>query len=168
MVKKLNRAAALATGLSLVAVLSACGGGGSGDSGSVNNGLVANEFELPNLVVQNGETQLGERIGVKPTFPARRVLAEGTGNTIEFGDPVVLRYSMYSWTSGELVESTDSFDEPLTIRAGVSEGVPQFLSDSLLGRKVGDTIQVVFETGMDDLPSYLDASDAYVVVVDLI
>lgn len=169
MYKSFKKTAARATGVSLIAVLTACGGsGGSGDGDSGGNSLVANEFELPTVVMQDGETQLGERVGAKPTFPARRVITKGSGNIIEFGDPVVLRYNMYSWTTGELVESTDSFDEPLTIRAGVSEGVPQYLSDSLLGRSIGDTIQVVFESGMSDLPSYLDATDSYVVVVDLI
>jgi len=52
-----------------------------------------------------------------------------------------------------LVESTDDFDEPVTIRAGVTEGVPEFLSHSLLGRKIGDRIQVIFEEGMEDLPT---------------
>lgn len=169
MYKKFNKTAAFATSLSLIVLLSACGGsGGSSDSESSNNTLVATEFELPNVVVQNGTSMLDERVGAKPTFPARRVLVEGVGNRIEFGDSVVLRYNLYSWTTGELVESTDDFDEPLTIRAGVSEGVPQYLSDSLLGRNIGDTIQVVFESEMSDLPSYLDASDSYVVVVDLI
>lgn len=75
---------------------------------------------------------------------------------------------MYSWTSGELVETTDAFDEPITIEAGVTEGVPDYLSKSLLGRNLGDRIQVVFEAGMEDLPGYLDNSDAYVLVIDLI
>lgn len=169
MYKKMNKTASLVMCLSLTAVLTACGGsGGSSDGETTNNTLVANEYELPQVVVEDGGTRLDERVGAKPTFPARRVVSEGNGNTIEFGDPVVLRYNLYSWTTGELVETTDSFDEPLTIRAGVAEGVPQFLSDSLLGRKVGAIIQVVFESGMSDLPSYLDASDSYVVVVELI
>ena len=75
---------------------------------------------------------------------------------------------MYSWSTGELVESTDSFDEPVTLRAGVNEGVPEYLSNSLLGRNVGDRLQLVFETGMEDLPGYLDSADAYVLIVDLI
>jgi len=75
---------------------------------------------------------------------------------------------MFSWSTGELVESTDDLDEPLTIRAGVTEGVPEFLSHSLLGRKIGEKIQIIFEEGMEDLPTYLDADDAYVLVVEII
>ena len=103
-----------------------------------------------------------------PTFSARRTLSTGTGSVVQFGDPVVLRYSMYNWSMGELVETTDAFDEPVAIQAGVTEGVPDYLSKSLLGRNIGDRIQVIFEPGMEDLPDYLDPANAYVLVVDLL
>jgi len=103
-----------------------------------------------------------------PTFSARRTLSSGTGSTVQFGDPVVLRYTMYNWSMGELIENTDTFDEPVAIQAGVTSGVPDFLSKSLLGRNIGDRIQVIFEPGMEDLPEYLDANNAYVLVVDLL
>ena len=120
------------------------------------------------MVENNGTVNIDVPTGPLPTFSARRTLSKGTGSTIGFGDPVVLRYSMYSWSTGELVETTDVLDEPVTIQAGVSEGVPDYLSKSLLGRNVGDKIQVVFESEMEDLPGYLDNADAYILVVDLI
>jgi len=134
----------------------------------VSSTLVAQDFKFPTVAEEAGAVNVSVPEGPLPTFSARRTLSSGTGSTLSFGDPVVVRYSMYSWSSGELIETTDAFDEPVTIRAGVSEGVPDFLSKSLLGRKLGDRIQVVFESGMEDLPSYLDSNDAYILVVDLI
>lgn len=164
---------------SVMVVLSACGGNsGSSDSADstgsadstpqVDSNLVANDFTFPEIAEANGVVDIEAPTGPLPTFPARRTLTAGSGSAVGFGDPVVVRYSMYSWSTGELVESTDSFDEPVTLRAGVNEGVPEYLSNSLLGRNVGDRLQLIFETGMEDLPSYLDDSDAYVLVVDLI
>ncbi len=161
--------------------LAACGDSGGSPDSSVTDGdqtdqeapiqpldLTGNDFEFPPVTNANGSINVEAPQGSLPTFSARRTLATGTGSPIGFGDPVVLRYSMYSWSSGELVETTDSFDEPVTVQAGVAEGVPDFLSKSLLGRNVGDQLQLVYEAGMTDLPSYLDNADAYVVVVELI
>jgi len=80
----------------------------------------------------------------------------------------VLNYNMYSWATGELVDSTDTLDDPLTVRAGVTNGVPEYLTKSLLGRQIGETLQLVFKQDMEDLPEYLDKSDAYVLVVKLL
>ena len=67
-----------------------------------------------------------------------------------------------------MVESTDNFDEALAISAGAAQGVPEYLSNSVLGRKVGDRLQVIFNAEMEDLPEYLDSNDAYVLVLDII
>ena len=106
--------------------------------------------------------------GDLPVFSARRTLSAGTGDVVAFGDPVQLKYSMYSWTSGALVESTNDFDEAIIINAGVTEGVPAFLSSTVLGRNKGETVQIVYEAGMDDLPAYLDQEDAYVMVLQVL
>jgi len=158
------------TGIALTAslLLAACGGS-SGDSGSAaNNVIVSNDFAFPGVTNVAGEAGIELPNGAAPEFSARRTLSKGSGSPIEFGDPVVLNYNMYSWSTGELVDSTDTLDEPLTVRAGVTTGVPAYLSKSLLGRQVGDQLQLVFETGMDDLPAYLDDSDAYVLVVSVL
>ena len=172
---KLNKVCSRVMLASLFVVVSACGGGSSGSSDSSanefpqgNTTLVASDFSFPAIAEANGVVDVTVPDGALPTFSARRTLSAGTGSTVGFGDPVVVKYSMYSWSTGELVESTDSFDDPITVRAGVTEGFPQFLSQSLLGRNIGDRLQLVFATGMEDLPEYLDNSDAFILVVDLI
>lgn len=150
--------------LSTTLVLGACGGS-SGDSGAAAN-IESNIFNFPAEDVAGNGIEKPE--GNAPEFSARRTLSKGTGSPIEFGEPVVLQYRMYSWSTGELVESTDTLDEPLTIRAGITNGVPEYLTKSLLGRQVGDTLQLVFEREMEDLPEYLDNSDAYVLIVSLL
>lgn len=84
------------------------------------------------------------------------------------GIAVVLSYQMCSLSTGELIESTTSFDEPVSVRAGVTKGIPEHLSLSLLGRDIGDELQFVFHPGMEDLPECLGGNDAYVIVLDLI
>lgn len=153
--------------LSATLVLSACGGS-SGDSGSSSEPVFTSDFEFPAVTETANGLAIQTPVGAAPDFSARRSLTKGSGSAIEFGDPVVLNYNMYSWTTGELVDSTDTLDDPLTILAGVTNGVPDYLTKSLLGRQIGETIQVVFERGMADLPGYLDSDDAYVLVVNLL
>lgn len=161
---------AVLTNASLLVLLSACGGSGgdSSSTGGLNNAIASQDFAFPTVSETNGSFEISSPEGDAPSFPARRTVEAGSGSTVEFSDPVVIRYNMFSWTTGELVESTDDFNEPVTIRAGVTEGVPEYLSHSLLGRKIGDTIQIIFEEGMEDLPEYLDSNDAYVLVIELI
>ncbi len=165
--KLTNKKVLTGIALSATLVISACGGSSGDSAGGANNTIISNDFAFP-VVTAMGDAGIEKPAGAAPEFSARRTLSKGSGSVIEFGDPVVLDYEMYSWSSGELVESTDSFDEPFTIRAGVTNGIPDYLTKSLLGRQIGDTIQVVFERDMGDLPEYLDASDAYVLVVNLL
>jgi len=158
---------------SILVLLSACGGSGGSSVGSnAGNGagsstIISNDFTFPAVAAANG--MLSEvPTGSKPAFPARRMLSAGSGSAVEYGDPVVLSYNMYSWSTGELVESTADFEEPVTVQAGVTEGIPDYLSNSLLGRNIGDKMQIIFQPGMEDLPDYLDDTDAYIVVLDLI
>lgn len=155
-----------------VAFVGGCGGDSGGGTPQQQAAQVdvpvANDFTFPQVATVNGEYSVTIPDGPAPTFSARRTLENGTGSTIDFGDSVVLNYRMFSWSSGELVESSDTLDEPITVRAGITDGIPQYLTKSLLGRKLGDTLQIIFEPGMDDLPVYLDSNDAYVVVVELI
>ena len=174
---------------SLIVVLSACGGSGTSTSDTTDNQgasnqntessnpaatpaqsnvMVSNDFTFPVTTETDGDVQVTIPSGSAPEFSARRLLKSGQGNVIQFGDPVVLRYKMFSWNSGEIVENTDTSGEPVAVRAGLTDDAPQFLSKSLLGRRVGDQLQIVFENGMEDLPDYLDKNDAYVLVVDLL
>ena len=125
------------------------------------------DFSFPPVTDTNGSISVAPA-GPVPVFSARRTLAAGAGETIEFGDPVVLRYSMYAWSTGVLVESSDDFDDAITIRAGITGNSPEYLSNSLLGRRIGDRLQVVLKAGTDDLPGGFDANDAYIVVADLL
>ncbi len=158
--------------LSLSVAVVACGGSSSGDSTNVTEAgsvIIDNDFQFP--TVNNSAQGVSVDIpdGAVPAFSARRTITAGSGNAIEFGDPVVLKYDMFSWTTGEKVESSEDFDEAFTVLAGVADGgVPEYLAKSLLGRKIGDTMEIVFEAGMEDLPEYLDNSDAYVLVIELI
>jgi len=170
-----NKVTAIASA-SMLAMLSACSDGGGSAGGdnsgnSINTGgtttIVSNDFTFPAAGAANGAlTEIPA--GPKPAFPARRTLSAGGGSVIEFGDPVVLSYEMYSWTTGALVETTADFEDPITVQAGVSDGLPDYLSNSLLGRNIGDKMQIIFQPGMEDLPEYLDSEDAYVVLLDLI
>ena len=166
--KLTNKQVITGIALSATLILSACGGS-SGDSGAVsNNTIVSNDFAFPAVTDVAAGANIAIPTGPAPEFSARRTISKGAGSPIEFGDPVVLNYNMYSWSTGELVDSTDTLDEPLTIRAGVTNGIPDYLTKSLLGRQIGDKLQVVFEQDMEDLPEYLDSSDAYVLVVSLL
>ena len=168
----INRGALIA---GVTMLLSACFGGGS--SGTVSTGseevgspLIQSAFAFPDVQLADGSnvSSFTAPEGPLPEFSARRTLVAGSGDVVAFGDPVQLKYNMYSWTSGELVETTDDFDEAVIINAGVAQGVPVFLSNTVLGRSKGETIQIVYEAGMEDLPGYLDNSDAYVMVLEVL
>ena len=130
----------------------------------------AADFDFPEIVDSNGSLSMTIPNGPSPEFPARRDISSGGGSTILFGDPVSLQYDMFSWSTGELVESSSEFEEAHVVKAGMSESfpVPEFLSQALLGRSLGDTLQIVFPVGTEDLPSNLDTSDAYVLLVKLL
>lgn len=150
----------------ILALVSACDSGSTDEE--LSSSLDTNAFTFPEVSDANGVVNVSIPDGPLPAFSARRKLSSGSGNTIAYGDPVVLKYSMYSWSSGELVESTDNNSEPVTVRAGVADGIPEFLAKSLLGRQVGDQLQLVFESDMEDLPDYMDVTDAYVVLLDIL
>lgn len=127
-------------------------------------------FSFPSVTMQDDGMSMVIPGGPLPKFPARRTVKNGTGQTIEFGDAVTLKYDMFAWSNGALVESSTLFEEAHTVKGGVSDDfpIPEYLAKSLLGRKLGDTVQVVLPVGTVDLPAYLDQSDAYVLLVELL
>lgn len=166
-------------GAGMITLMSACSNGGSGtvetsdaaDTQAETLGsttIVPNDFSFPAIAEANGGFEVSIPEGPVPAFPARRELSAGDGSAIGFGDPVVLKYNMYSWSTGALIESTDDFDEAMSVEAGISQDIPEYLSSSLTGRNVGDKLQIIFNAGMEDLPEYLDNTDAYVLIVDLL
>lgn len=130
----------------------------------------AADFNFPEVVNTNGSITMTIPNGPAPSFPARRDISSGGGQTIQFGDPVSLKYDMFSWSTGELVESSSQFEEAHVVKAGMSESfpVPEILSQALLGRSLGDTLQIVFPVGTEDLPSNLDNTDAFILLVELL
>lgn len=127
------------------------------------------DFSFPDVNNQNGSLNMTIPADPAPLFPARRTVISGGGQKIGFGQPVILKYDMFSWSDGALVESSDQFVEAHTVTAGVTEDfpIPEYLASSLLGRSLGDVIQVVLPKGTEDLPHYLDANDAHVLLVQL-
>lgn len=127
-------------------------------------------FSFPSVSVQDGSMTMVIPNGELPKFAARRTVVSGSGQTIEFGDAVTLKYDMFAWSDGELVESSSLFEEAHTVQGGISDDfpIPEYLAKSLLGRRLGDTIQVVLPVGTPDLPVYLDSNDAYVLMVELL
>jgi hypothetical protein len=95
------------------------------------NKLASNNFTFPDASEIDGDVQITIPSGPAPEFSAQRLLKSGQGNLVGFGDPVVLKYKMYSWSSGELVEDSDTLEDPVIIRAGLIGGVPQYLSTSV-------------------------------------
>lgn len=192
--KKYNQSTILKAGfVALTVLLTACGGS-SGDGGSApatetqidladasiissaskfsggSNLRSGGDFSFPEIVNQNGTMTMTIPNGKAPLFPARRTIANGNGPVVQFGDPVSLKYDMFSWNTGELVESSAQYEEAHVVKGGVSDSfpIPDYLAKSLLGRSLGDTIQVVLPVGTKDLPDYLDNTDAYVLVVEML
>lgn len=129
-----------------------------------------NDFSFPETSSGNGSISMTIPAGPLPVFPARRTITDGDGAVIGFGDPVILKYDMFAWSTGELVESSSQFEEAHTVQGGVSDKfpIPEYLAKSLLGRSIGDTLQIVLPVGTEDLPAYLDPTDAYVLLVELL
>lgn len=134
-------------------------------SAATNTTRKSGKFELPAIRSGQAGTTMTIPAGPLPSFSARRTLNQGNGAVMGYGDNVALQYDMFSWSTGELVESTTLDGSELTIALHENGDVPNYLVDALLGRKRGDTIQVVFEAGMEDLPEYLNPDDAYILIV---
>lgn len=127
------------------------------------------DYAFPDVVTNAGLT-LNIPAGPAPTTAGRRTVASGMGESLSFGDVVTLRYDMFRWSDGTLVDSSEQYDVARTVLAGDSETypVPDYLAKSLLGRSLGDVIQVVLPAGTQDLPPELDVDDAHVVLVELL
>ena len=174
------------------------GGGGSGDSSNVDatspevvtdvdvgeaalitaatkttGGVIeANEtdYALPALSGDTNMLSMSIPAGPAPAVASRRTVSQGSGEALSFGDVVTLKYDMFRWSDGALVDSSEQYNVARTVLAGDSESqpVPDYLAKSLLGRSLGDVIQVVLPAGTDDLPAELDETDAHVLVVELL
>ncbi|MEM7257860.1 MAG: hypothetical protein AAF404_10775 [Pseudomonadota bacterium] len=128
------------------------------------------DYSLPAVTNDNGSMSMTIPAGPPPEIPARRTVASGGGATLNFGDPVILKYDMFSWSDGTLVDSSAQYDEAYTVKSGVSDEIPipEYLAKSLPGRSLGDTLQVILPVGTQDLPAELDQQDAYILIVTLL
>jgi len=132
-----------------------------------NGSLVSNDYSFPSI--KSGANGIDMTIpnGSLPGFSNRRTIEEGAGATVGYGDAVSLNYDMFSWATGELVESTAQLGGDMELQLTDNAAIPSYLKESILGRKIGDKMQVVFEANMNDLPDYMNPNDAYVLIVEL-
>jgi len=172
--------------------LSACGGSSSSDNSEAINTIdvdgaglvtslkkigsltpasaassVSNNYEFPNLVDSGAGYDMTIPNGSLPAFSNRRTIEAGNGSTVGYGDTVSIKYDMFSWSTGEMVESTNQLGGNMELQLTDNAAIPAYLKESILGRNVGEKMQVVFEASMEDLPDYMNDKDAYVLIVEL-
>jgi hypothetical protein len=70
----------------------------------------AADFNFPEVVNTNGSITMTIPNGPAPSFPARRDISSGGGQTIQFGDPVSLKYDMFSWSTTTFPEHKQNVD----------------------------------------------------------
>lgn len=132
-----------------------------------------NDFSFPDLVSNpsTGEDVLVISNELLPEQASQRELTKGTGAAARMGDIVTIRYDMFSWSTGELVDSSHRLEEQslkVTLGDLVSGNpVPMELNNALLNRTEGTRLQVVFPRLMPDLPDTFNRYDAYVLMVDI-
>lgn len=134
-----------------------------------------NDFSFPDVMNKKADGNADWVLVIKdepiPNQSSRRELISGTGVAVKMGDAVTIRYDMFSWSTGELVDSTQNLEQKnLTVTAGdlaTGNPVPIELNNALLNRKEGTRLQVIFPRLMRDLPPYLNRFDAYVLIVDI-
>lgn len=131
-----------------------------------------NDFSFPDLLNKgDGSWVMVIKDEPIPNKPSRRELVTGEGEVAELGDTVAIRYDMFSWSTGELVDSTRNSDaQSLDVVIGdlVSGNmVPAELNNALLNRTQGTRLQVIFPQLMPDLPQQYNAFDAYILIVDI-
>lgn len=138
------------------------------NSGGANANMDA-MYDLPGLEGNVGSMTMTIPANPAPIFGSRRTQSAVGGQVITMGDPVILNYDMFAWSDGRLIDTSILQTEALSVRAGTTEGVvPQAVTDALLGRSIGDVVQVVIPGSDTDLPPAMQSNDeAYVVVMEL-
>lgn len=129
-------------------------------------------FQFPEMV-QNDSGDWVMVIGNQP-IPNRsmhREVLSGNGDMGRAGDTIHFRYDMFSWATGELVESSkDTFEESLAITLGdLGNGaeIPNYLHNALLNKTEGTKMQVIYEQSLEGLPPQRNPHDGYVLVVEI-
>ncbi len=103
--------------------------------------------------------------------PARNsfeVITAGDGRVVVEGDTVRVSYVTVSWTTGDVVGSTDDdAGGPQTIVLG-DLSLPRLMESAIFEQRVGSRIQIVFAPDLPDLPQGLSPDDAYIVALDIL
>lgn len=138
------------------------------NSGGENAAMDA-MYDLPGLVGNVGSMTMTIPANPAPSVSARRTQSAIGGQAIAMGDPVILNYDMFAWSDGSLIDTSSLQTEAVSVKAGSAlSGVPQAVTNALLGRSIGDVVQVVIPGSDTDLPPALRGNDeAYVVVMEL-
>lgn len=128
-----------------------------------------NDYAFPE--VHGGPDGTVLTIGAEPVpgVSSRRLLEAGSGPLVRSGDLVAVSYDLFSWSTGERVESsTSAVGGPLQTRLGTPDSVlPDYVDRSLQDRTLGSRVQVVLGQGTPNLPDHLNPHDGYVLVAQL-
>lgn len=129
-------------------------------------------FQFPEVVKNdNGDWVMVIGDQPIPNRSVRREVSRGKGAVGRAGDTIHFRYDMFSWATGELIESSnDMGGKPLVLTLGdFTQGVqvPNYLHNALLNRAEGTKLQVVFEQAIDGLPQQMNPHDGYVLMVEI-
>lgn len=106
-----------------------------------------------------------------PKHSARRELTHGAGKVGRAGDHVHFHYDMFSWSTGEMIESTYAFDGPLKVILGNTQHsiqIPLDLHNALLNRAEGTKMQVILPQQANGLPDGMNLYDGYVLMVEIV
>ncbi|MFK7896536.1 MAG: hypothetical protein AB8G23_11910 [Myxococcota bacterium] len=129
------------------------------------------DYDFPSVEVsETGEVSMQIPDAPLPSRSSKRALNQGDGAQIKEGDLVALRYDVYRWSTGELVESHwEGGEEGIgyVIDGDNSSMLPSYLENALRGRTLGSRVQVILRQGTEDLPPTFDPLDAYVVIIDI-
>jgi len=176
-----KRSLSLALGLSGLLVLSACSSEASQESvdlaAATAEGCTPSGSEVESISVAGA-------FGVAPevTFDAplsavvtqRSVIIEGEGVEVQNGDNLVIDYSLYNATSGDLIEES-GYDEFSPTVLTLDTDAPNFVGVSLtaacstVGSRVAGLIPPLEAFGADGAPEFgLGAGEALLFVVDII
>ena len=129
------------------------------------------DYDFPAIhVSENGEVSMQIPDAALPSRSSKRALFMGQGPRVKDGHLVALRYDVFRWSTGELVESHwPGGEEGLGYVVGGDNpaALPAYLEKALLGRPLGSRVQVILRQGTEDLPDSFDPLDAYVVMIDI-
>lgn len=97
------------------------------------------------VLAPNGQPGITVPASDAPATTEVEVLRQGSGETVESGDEVVVQYTGVLWEDGEVFDSSWERGEPATFTVADGEGsqvIPGF-SKAIIGQQVGSQVGVV-------------------------